>query len=181
MKKKMTVKQWLGFQWQKHKADIFMWGSLLVLTGLVGYSCEQAAKKENERREQEMAEFKARQEEEAKKLEEEARRVAEENEKADKEIEENPDNQLTAGGYVRPDNNNLDDPEYPNLLANCVPLSSMGQFGQDILDKLSQAHPNWDETAVADLWVDFGHQQWMEDHGELNKQEETVNESEQAA
>ena len=84
-------------------------------------------------------------------------------------IENNPANQLTGGGYVAPNNDNLYEADCPNILANCVPLSSMGQFGQDIIDRYKATWPNWNEvgmfnpeTAVADVIMDFGHEKWLE-------------------
>ena len=85
------------------------------------------------------------------------------------EIMKDPANGLTGGGYVDPDNDNLYEADCPNILANCVPLSSMGQLGQDIIDRYKQQWPDWEEvgmfnveTAVADVYVDFCHEKWLE-------------------
>lgn len=115
-----------------------------------------------EKREAELAE-KIRKLNEQVKKEEEAVIAAEE------QIANNPDNQLTEGGYVAPDRNNLYEADCPNILANSVPLTSMGQFGQDIIDRYKEEWPNWEEvgmfnpeTAVADVYLDFGHEKWLE-------------------
>lgn len=155
---KLTLKEKAKLFWERNKTTII---TLLVSAGVitgVGCAMDHYAKKAEE-------EKKALKVEEARKADEEAEAAMQWEER----IANDPENQLTGGGYVAPDRNNLYEADCPNLLANCVPLTSMGQFGQDIIDRYKQEWPNWEEvgmfnpeTAVADVYVDFCHEKWLE-------------------
>jgi hypothetical protein len=180
MKMKLTFKEKAKLFWERNKTGIL--GMLIAVGALTGAGCYMAHvnRKEAERQEEELAEQIQRQTaKEARKIEEDTDNIVtgiDELEKADDaaldeedRIASNPDNQLTDGGYVAPDRNNLNEADCPNLLANCVPLTSMGQFGQDIIDRYKEEWPDWDavgmfnpETAVADVYVDFCHEKWLE-------------------
>lgn len=159
---KLTFKEKAKLFWERNKTDILGW---LIGAGVItGVGCVAAYmnQKSREKHEAELAE-KIRKLDEERKKEEEAAIAAED------QIANNPDNQLTEGGYVAPDRNNLYEVDCPNILANSVPLTSMGQFGQDIIDLYKKEWPNWEEvgmfnpeTAVTDIYLDFGHEKWLE-------------------
>lgn len=159
---KLTFKEKAKLFWERNKIDILGW---LIGAGVItGMGCVAAhmMQKSQEKYEAELAENVRKLNEELKK-EEEAAIAAEE------QIASNPENQLTEGGYVAPDRNNLYEADCPNILANSVPLTSMGQFGQDIIDLYKKEWPNWEEvgmfnpeTAVTDIYLDFGHEKWLE-------------------
>lgn len=159
---KLTLKEKARLFWERNKTDIIGW---LVGAGVItGFGCAVVHYTERKEKERKAVEDMVRAMEDAKQAEE-ARKAEEE----EKRISEDPANQLTAGGYVAPRNDNLYEADCPNLLANCVPLTSMGQFGQDIIDRYKQEWPNWEEvgmfnpeTAVADVYVDFCHEKWLE-------------------
>lgn len=146
--------------WDRNGADIVGW---LVGAGLItGIGCVGAhlVKKQTEKEEAEKEMIR-------KELEAQREKAAQEAMEADTRDAADPANQLTGGGYVCPDNDCLYETDCPTMLANCVPLSSMGEFGQDIINRLNNEYPNWEqegyfnpETAVADVWVDFGHEVW---------------------
>lgn len=159
---KLTFKEKAKLFWERNKTDIIGW--LIGAGAITGVGCAAAymSQKAAEKREAELAEQIQKLNEERKKEEEAA--IADED-----QIANNPDNQLTEGGYVAPDRNNLYEADCPNILANSVPLTSMGQFGQDIIDRYKEEWPNWEEvgmfnpeTAVADIYLDFGHEKWLE-------------------
>ena len=154
----LTLKEKAKLFWERNKVMILglvaMVGGATVI-GAVGVHYTKKAEKEHQ---EELEAQRAKWEEE--------RKAAE---KKEEMIENNPANQLTGGGYVDPINDNLYEADCPNILANCVPLSSMGQFGQDIIDRYKATWPNWNEvgmfnpeTAVADVIMDFGHEKWLE-------------------
>lgn len=157
---KLTLKEKAKLFWERNKADIIGW---LVGAGVISAGICTAAyftKKQIEKEEAEKERI-------AKELEEKRNREAQEAMDEDARDAADPANQLTGGGYIRPQNDNLYETDYPNALANCVPLSSMGEFGQDIIRRLNDEYPDWEETgyfnpseAVADVWVDFGHEIW---------------------
>ena len=159
---KLTLKEKAKLFWDRNKAEILGW--LIgagVITG-VGCAAAYASQKAAEKREAELAER-------IRRLDEERKKEAEAAIAAEDQIANNLDNQLTEGGYVAPDRNNLYEADCPNILANSVPLTSMGQFGQDIIDRYKEEWPNWEEvgmfnpeTAVADVYLDFGHEKWLE-------------------
>lgn len=159
---KLTFKEKAKLFWERNKTDIIGW---LIGAGVItGVGCVAAYmnQKSREKHEAELAEKIQKLNEELKKEEEAA--IA-----AEDQIANNPDNQLTEGGYVAPDRNNLYEADCPNILANSVPLTSMGQFGQDIIDLYKKEWPNWEEvgmfnpeTAVTDIYLDFGHEKWLE-------------------
>ena len=159
---KLTFKEKAKLFWERNKTDIIGW---LVGAGIItGFGCAVAHYTERKEKERKAVEDMVRAMEDAKRAEE-ARKAEEE----EKRIREDPANQLPGGGYVSPDNNNLYEPDYPNLLANCVPLSSMGEFGEEMIRRLREEYPDCEEigpfvpeTAVTDVYIDFGHQLWLE-------------------
>lgn len=159
---KLTFKEKAKLFWERNKVDILGW---LIGAGVItGVGCVAAhmIRKAGEKYEAELAEN-------IQKLNEELKKEAEAAIAAEEQIASNPENQLTEGGYVAPDRNNLYEADCPNILANSVPLTSMGQFGQDIIDLYKKEWPNWKEvgmfnpeTAVTDIYLDFGHEKWLE-------------------
>jgi hypothetical protein len=159
---KLTLKEKAKLFWDRNKKDIIGW---LIGAGVItGVGCAAA-----------YARQKASEKEEAKRLEEANKRAEEkERQRIEAEIEQakienDPANQLSCGGYVDPANDNLYEPDWPNLLANKVPLSAMGEFGEEVIRKLTDNYPDYEETgpfdpntAIADVYVDFGHQIYLE-------------------
>lgn len=171
---KLTFKEKVKLFWDRNKVDIIGW---LIGAGVItGIGCAGAYiyKKQEEKRETEQklmedmidAMIKAKAAEEAEK----------------EEIPENiPDeNRLTDGGYFESNNDHLDDVEYPNILVNTVPISSMGQFGIDVLNLLNvescgefaDEHGYKLETTTVDVYVDFGHEVWKRNHPEEAESQE---------
>lgn len=159
---KLTLKEKAKLFWERNKVDIISWLAaigVMSVGGVVLVKRMEAAEKAHE-------EELARQQTEI----EEKRKAAIEEAKAEEErITNDPANQLPGGGYVSPDNDNLYEPDYPNLLANCVPLSSMGEFGEEMIRRLREEYTDCEEvgpfvpeTAVTDVYIDFGHQLWLE-------------------
>ncbi len=159
---KLTFKEKAKLFWERNKTDILGW---LIGAGVItGVGCAAAymSQKAAEKREAELAE-------QIRELDEENAKKQAEAEAEEERIKNDPANQLPGGGYVSPDNNNLYEPDYPNLLANCVPLSSMGEFGEEMIRRLREEYPDCEEvgpfvpeTAVTDVYIDFGHQLWLE-------------------
>ena len=174
---KLTFKEKAKLFWERNKADILGW---LVGAGIItGIGCIGAhiSQKAAEKQEAELAE-------QIRKLNEETAKKRAEAEAEEERIKNDPANQLPGGGYVSPDNNNLYEPDYPNLLANCVPLSSMGEFGEEMIRRLREEYPDCEEvgpfvpeTAVTDVYIDFGHQlflehqKWLEEHPESQEKQ----------
>lgn len=153
---KLTFKEKAKLFWDRNKAEILGWlvtaGVVTAIGGIGVHITNKKIEKDELKIEQINEEFEKKQQ---KYLEEEASEAAD------------PANQLTGGGYIRPCNDNLYETDCPMALANCVPVRSMGEFGQDIIDRLNSEYPNWKEegyfnpeTAVADVWIDFGHEVW---------------------
>ena len=174
---KLTFKEKAKLFWERNKTDILFWMATLgIITG-VGCIGEHIAKKRKDGRQ--ALENAVRLMEDQKKKE-----AAEEARKREEAEANDPNNQLSCGGYVTPGNNNLYEPDWPNLLANCVPLSKMGEFGEEMIKKLREEYPDCEEigpfvpeTAVTDVYIDFGHQifleheKWMTDHPESQEKQ----------
>lgn len=152
---KLTLKEKAKLFWDRNKGMILgLMAMAGAATAIGAVGAHYSAKAEKKRQ---------------KELEEAWKAYLEEAQKKEEMTMNNLANQLTGGGYVDPNNDNLYEADCPNILANCVPLSSMGQFGQDIIDRYKATWPNWDEvgmfnpeTAVADVIMDFGHEKWLE-------------------
>lgn len=172
---KLTFKERAKLFWDRNKADILGW--LLAAGVISGISCVgiyMANKKEEERRAVEDL-VKAMTEQKEKEAMEAA--LAEE-----EQIKNDPNNQI-AGGYFRPDNDDLDNPEYPNILINTVPIANMGELGQEVLQRLNEEwfgefgetgepNPFDPATATADIMIDFGHEVWKRNHPEETESQE---------
>lgn len=196
---KLTFKEKAKLFWERNKKEIL--GMLIAVGALAGAGCYMAYtnRKETEQQEEELAEqIRLHTAKEAPKVEEDTDDIVagiDELKRADDaaldeedRIANDPDNQLTDGGYVAPDRNNLNEADVPNLLANCVPLTSMGQFGRDIIDRYKEEWPDWDavgmfnpETAVADVYVDFCHEKWLEAQREKARREKEAESQEKQA
>lgn len=171
------TKEGLQRFWQKYGEAITTIG---IAAGVIG-GLAYANKKIGEAAEQRRLDDLAAQEEAKKKAEEETRRESEKEARRYEEMKNDPANQLTGGGYIDPEGNDwLYEADCPGLLANHVPLTSMGEFGQDMIKRLNETYPDWEavgmfnpETAVADVMVDFCHAKWLAQQERLNSQEES--------
>ena len=166
---KLTFKEKAKLFWERNKADIIGW---LVAAGVItGMECIAAhmARKEEEGRlaVEEMTRLMA---EQKRKEEAEAARIEEER------IKNDPANQI-AGGYVRPENDCLSEPVYPNILVNTVPIANMGELGLEVVQRLNEEwfgefgetgeeNPFDPATATVDVMIDFGHEVWKRNHPE---------------
>lgn len=171
---KLTFKEKAKLFWERNKTDILGW---LVAAGFIaGTGCIAAhmAKKQEEGRKavEEMTRLMAEQ------AEKEKTKAAEAEEER---IKNDPANQI-AGGYVRPDNDCLSEPVYPNILVNTVPITNMGELGQEVLNRLNEEwfgefgetgeeNPFNPATATADVMIDFGHEVWKRNHPEEVEEE----------
>lgn len=144
--------------WLKHRGAIVGFGVFAVGTVGIGMAVNSYAEKKEAEREKARAE-----------AEERHKKAVEEAEAEEERIKNDPANQIASGGYIRPYNDDLCDPEIPNAIVNDVPLSSMGEFGKNILDRLNESYfpddvPKEDQfqldTAVTDVCVYFGHEVW---------------------
>lgn len=143
--------------WLRHRGAIIGFGVFAIGTVGIGMAVNNYAEKKE-------AERAAAEEETRKKADEEAERLAEQ-ERAE---ETDPTNQLKCGGYIVPRNDWFNDPDYPGGLANTVPISAMGEFGKEMLDRVneswfgefSEAEGFKPETATVDVMIDFGHEVW---------------------
>ena len=166
---KLTFKEKAKLFWDRNKKDILGW--LIgagVITG-VGCAAAYASQKAAEKREAELAE-------QIRRLSEEAAKQQAEADTEEERIKNNPENQI-AGGYVCPSNDDLANPEYPNILVNTVPIANMGELGEEVLRRLNEewfgefgetgeADPFSIKNATVDVMIDFGHEVWKRNHPE---------------
>lgn len=171
---KLTFKEKAKLFWERNKADIIGWLFAAGVITSVGCIAAHIEKKQEEGR---------------KAVEEMTRLMAEQAEKdkaeaiwaEERRIASNPDNQI-AGGYVRPDNDCLSEPVYPNILVNTVPIANMGTLGEEVLRRLNEewfgefgetgeANSFDPATATADVMIDFGHEVWKRNHPEEAEEE----------
>lgn len=166
---KLTFKEKAKLFWERNKTDILGW---LIGAGVItGVGCAAAymAKKQEEGRKavEEMTRLMAEQ------ADKEKAKAAEAEEER---IKNDPANQI-AGGYVRPENDDLANPVYPNILANTVPIANMGELGQEVVQRLNEQwfgefgetgveNPFDPATATVDIMIDFGHEVWKRNHPE---------------
>lgn len=153
--------------WLRHRGAIIGFGVFTIGTVGVGMAVSSYIDKKDAERAAAEAEA------------EEARKKAKEEADAEEEkMMNDPANKLTCGGYIRPDNDWLYEPDEPYALANCVPISAMGEFGQNIISRMKESLPSEEEgyfnidTAVADVIVDFGHQVWLNQHQEESQEKQ---------
>lgn len=154
--------------WLRHRGAIIGFGVFAVGTIGVGMAVSSYIDKKDAER----AAAEAETEEARKKAKEEA------------EVEEEKiDHAFACGGQIESASNNwLDDPDYPGALINTVPVSSMGEFGKEILDfaneiqfgEFAEEHGFKPETATVDVMIDFGHQMWK-----MRNPEEAAEESQE--
>ena len=166
---KLTFKEKAKLFWDRNKADIIGW---LIGAGVItGMGCVAAhmAKKQEEGR---------------KEVEEMTRLMAEQAEKdkaeailaEERRIASDPENQI-AGGYARPENDDLANLVYPNILVNTVPVANMGELGQEVVQRLNEQwfgefgetgveNPFDPATATVDVMIDFGHEVWKRNNPE---------------
>lgn len=157
--------------WMNYKAEIIFYGGLLTILGAGGYALakheEKKAEEEHrawsEENEKEWAEITANSK---KAIMDAAEAVLKEEPKVE---EEKINHAFACGGQIESSGNNwLDDPNYPGALINTIPISSMGEFGKEILDfanevqfgEFSETEGFKQETATVDVMIDFGHEVW---------------------
>lgn len=175
---KLTLKEKAKLFWDRNKKDILGW---LIGAGVItGVGCIAAhrAKKQEEGQKafEEMVRLMAEQ------ADKEKTKAAEAEEE---KIKNDPANQI-AGGYVRPGNDDLSNPEYPNILVNAVPIANMGELGQEVVQRLNEQwfgesgkiNPDLLDllfdpaTATVDVMIDFGHEVWKGSHPEEAESQE---------
>lgn len=172
---KLTFKEKAKLFWDRNKADIIGW---LIGAGVItGMGCVAAhmSKKAAEKREAELAE-------QIRKLNEEIAKKQAEAEAEEERIKNDPANQI-AGGYARPENDDLANPEFPNILVNTVPVANMGELGQEVVQRLNEQwfgefgktgaeNPFDPATATADVMIYFGHEVWKRNNPEEMESQE---------
>ena len=171
---KLTLKEKAKLFWERNKTDILGW---LIGAGVItGVGCAAAymSRKAAEKREAELAE-------QIRKLDEDIAKKQAEAEAEEERIKNDPANQI-AGGYVRPDNDCLSEPAYPNILVNTVPVANMGALGEEVVKRLNEEwfgefgetgeeNPFDPATATVDVMIDFGHEVWKRNHPEEASEE----------
>lgn len=168
---KLTLKEKAKLFWERNKADIIGW---LVAAGVItgigaagAYLIDKQVKKEE-------AEVERAKKELVEKLKEA--------EAEEERIMNDPENQI-AGGYVNPNNDNLEEPVYPNILVNTVPVANMGELGEAVIERLNrewfgefletgEENPFSADTATVDVYIDFGHEVWKRNHSEEAESQE---------
>ena len=161
----LTLKEKAKLFWERNKVMILglvaMAGGATAI-GAIGVHYTKKAEKEHQ------AELEAQRA----KWEEERKAV----QKKEEMIENDPANQI-AGGYVRPENDDLANPELPNILVNTVPVANMGELGQEVVQRLNEEwfgefgetgveNPFNPATATADVLIYFGHEVWKRNNPE---------------
>lgn len=166
---KLTLKEKAKLFWDRNKTDILGW---LIGAGVItGVGCVAAYMNQKSREKHE-----AKLAEDIQKLNEEIAKKQAEAEAEEERIKNDPANQI-AGGYVRPENDDLSNKEYPNILVNTVPVANMGELGQEVVQWLNEewlgefgetgeAHPFDSATATVDVMIDFGHEVWKRNNPE---------------
>lgn len=171
---KLTLKEKAKLFWERNKADIICWLAVIGVTSVTGAILANRAEAARKEHEEELARQQAE-------LEEKRKAAIEAEAEREKRIANDPANQI-AGGYVRPDEDCLEDPEYPNILVNTVPIANMGELGQEVLNRLNTEwfgefgetgveNPFDPATATVDVIIDFGHEVWKRNHPEEAKEE----------
>ena len=166
---KLTFKEKAKLFWERNKVDILGWLAFIGVTSVAGAILANRAEAANKAREEELARQQAEWEETRKAAIEEA-------EAEEERIKNDPANQI-AGGYVRPENDCLSEPVYPNILVNTVPIANMGELGLEVVQWLNEewfgefgetgAENLFDPaTATVDVMIDFGHEVWKRNHPE---------------
>ena len=120
--------------------------------------------------------YEAKLAEDIQKLKEEYERDRADIDREEERIKNDPENQI-AGGYARPENDDLANPAYPNILVNTVPIANMGELGQEVVQRLNEQwfgefgetgaeNPFDPATATVDVMIDFGHEVWKRNNPE---------------
>ena len=180
--RKMTIKERAQWVWEKHKGAIIYLSMLLGLGIYIGVKASRPSQRDLTEEEFVAEALKNEEIKDISPTEEQQ----EEWEKEDEALRNDPERKLTEGGYIR--DNSLYEADSPNALCNEVPLASLGSFGQDMIDKLKKEYPNYEEigpfdpeTAVADIFIDFGHACWLAQQEYKEKKEEEAGKEEMAA
>lgn len=121
---KRTFREKLNYIWEKHKYKII---GILLVGGAVAVAYAKSRNSE----EPETGDIPAENETETKPEEKKSSWELEMERKMNA-----PENQLTGGGWVLEDDPSFD---FPMLIANDVPLSSLGTFGEDLMERV-KAH-----------------------------------------
>lgn len=168
---KLTLKEKAKLFWERNKGMILglaaMAGAATAIGAVGVHYTKKAEKEHQEELEAQRAKWK------------EERKAAEAEEE---KIKNDPANQI-AGGYVRPENDDLTNPEIPNILINTVPVSNMGELGQEVIQRLNEewfgefgetdVENSFDpETATADVMIYFGHEVWKRNNPEESESQE---------
>ena len=159
---KLTFGEKTKLFWERNRGVILELIVLAVTGTAIGSGIAIAVNKKEKRKQEERQKY-----EEMLKEQVEAQQLAYEAE--EERIMNAPENQLPGGGFVR--DNYLYEPDCPGCLCNCVSLTAMGEFGQDMIRRLKDEYPDWEqigmfdpETAVADVIMDFCHAKWLAAH-----------------
>ena len=166
---KLTFKEKAKLFWDRNKADIIGW---LIGAGVItGMGCVGAymTQKSREKHEAKLAE-------DIQKLKEEYESDRADIDREEERIKNDPENQI-AGGYARPENDDLANQVYPNILVNTVPIANMGELGQEVVQRLNEQwfgefgetgaeNPFDPATATVDVMIDFGHEVWKRNNPE---------------
>ena len=155
---KLTFKEKAKLFWDRNKADIIGW---LIGAGVItGMGCVAAHMTQKSRKK-----YEAKLAEDIQKLKEEYERDRADIDHEEERIKNDPENQI-AGGYARPENDDLANPVYPNILVNTVPIANMGELGQEVVQRLNEQwfgefgetgveNPFDPATATVDVMIDF--------------------------
>lgn len=172
---KLTFKEKAKLFWERNKVDIVCWLAVIGVTSVTGAILANRAEAASKAHEEELARQQAE-------MEEKRKATIEEAEKEEERIANDPANQI-AGGYVRPENDCLAEPVYPNILINTVPVANMGELGQEVVQRLNEEwFGEFGETdmedlfdpakATVDVMIDFGHEVWKRNHSEEEESQE---------
>ena len=172
---KLTFKEKAKLFWDRNKVDIIGW---LIGAGVItGMGCAAAYMTQKSREK-----YEAKLAEDIQKLKDEYERDRADIDREEERIKNDPENQI-AGGYARPENDDLANPVYPNILVNTVPIANMGELGQEVVQRLNEQwfgefgetgveNPFDPATATVDVMIDFGHEVWKRNNPEEAESQE---------
>ena len=132
----MDIRKW----WKAHKYDVLCIGTLLLTTIGIG----AAVYSEKKRADAEAEEAMKRLHETIGDITDNSLTVGDEHEMAFEEKEADPNRQLSCGGYWLDRYDNAVD--LPEIIFNDIPVSKMGEFGEEIRRMYIESHPNWEEN-----------------------------------
>lgn len=182
IQRKMTIKERAQWLWAKHKGKVLILTTMLGIGIYLGVKHSRPTQRDMTEEEfvcEALKAINSKQEEETCNdyhlIQADAEHADILNEEVAEKLQNDPDRKLTEGGYIR--DNSLYEPDCPNALCNEVPLTSLGSFGQDMINKLKKEFPDYEkigpfdpETAVADIYIDFCHAKWLAEQEWLAKQ-----------